>query len=485
MSRRHFLSVALASPLIIRDSGRALPRIEFGKDHTPIEKDIVLIGTGLSAATIAYRLLEKEITNFCVLEARNRLGGRVHDKILSNGHALELGGTWITPGQRYILRLAHELEISTFKSNQKGRRVFRHKRQVMSEALMPEDFRHPPGLPQLIKKINNLSSRILVKEPWKSQQSKKMDQYSFGSWLSHQSESSHARTHLREKIILHMGVNPDNISLLYFLYLVRSSGGLDNVFVLNEGRRFVGGPQRFCEVLLSGAQKKVTLSTPVSKIRNLSEHEILVESERMNVRAREVVLAMNPADLHRIEFEPGLPDARQQLITGWKGGSWHKMNIIYENPFWRKRGFSGESYSDEGPIIATFDNSPPGGIPGILLAYMRVGFVSGILGGTADEDIKRFIKRLFGKNVPEPIAFIDENWTKDPWSTSCRPALPEGVLSQYGDVLREPLGGLHFAGSETSAFWPGTMEGAVRSGERTAHTLIKRIAPEKIQDDED
>lgn len=480
ISRRDFLSVALATPLVIRENSRPFPRIEFGKNNALQKRRIIIVGAGLAGATIAYRLLSHGITDFQVLDARERIGGRVLDSPLSNGHVAELGGSWVDNSQRYIIRLAHELDISTFKTVRKGRRLFRIRRQVISEPLLPEELRNPPGLNDVLNKLDKLSARIMVKEPWNTKQSKQLDSHTVGTWLSHEVEFPVTADYIANQIRLFVGAKPSELSLLYFLYLIRASGGISNLFKMEEKVRFVEGPQRLCELMLDKGKRQLALKSPVRRIVHRAESDLIVECADRNFSAPHVVVTMSPGDLQRIKFEPGLPEAKVKLMEGWKSGAWHKMNIVYETPFWREQGLSGEAYSDDGPVAATFDNSPPGGMPGVLLALVRTGFVKGFL-GTGEEEIKRFVKKIFGKETPEPVTFIDENWSKDSWSSGCKPVLPVGLLSEYGHAIREPVGGLHFAGSETSTFWPGHMEGAVRSGERTLHELLQLIAPEKLK----
>jgi monoamine oxidase len=77
--------------------------------------------------------------------------------------------------------------------------------------------------------------------------------------------------------------------------------------------------------------------------------------------------------------------------------------------------------------------------------------------------------QMFGDQAQHPIEYTEHDWTLEPWTTGSPIALPEpGIISSRGHVIREPFGRVHWAGTETSTYWSGFMDGAVRAGERAA-----------------
>ncbi len=95
------------------------------------------------------------------------------------------------------------------------------------------------------------------------------------------------------------------------------------------------------------------------------------------------------------------------------------------------------------------------------------------------------LRRAFGPfvggedKVPEPIETIEQEWWKDQWSQGCPcPAMPPGLMTEVGSVLREMHGSVHFVGTETAFEWKGYMEGAVRSGERGAQEVVQALREE-------
>jgi monoamine oxidase len=187
-------------------------------------------------------------------------------------------------------------------------------------------------------------------------------------------------------------------------------------------------------------------------------------------------VAAPPAVTAFIDWTPLLPARRAQLLQRVPQGSLVKAEAIYTSPFWRKAGLSGQAVADAGLARSTFDNSPPSGAPGVLF-----GFVGGAearrwndSAPTARRDaVLRDFTRLFGEQAGKPVDYVEKNWSDEEWTRGCPVGfLPPGVLLDYGTALRDPVGRVHWAGTETSTYWCGYMDGAVRSGERASAEVI-------------
>ena len=153
-------------------------------------------------------------------------------------------------------------------------------------------------------------------------------------------------------------------------------------------------------------------------------------------------------------------------------GSVIKCLATYPEPFWRAEGLSGQALSDRGPVKFVFDNSPPDGSPGVLL-----GFVAGAPArrfGQLPESQRRAaaldcFQRWFGPRASNPVDYLEKCWADDEWTRGCYAGyMPPMVWTTVGPALREPVGVLHWAGSETAATCMGAMDGAVSAGERVA-----------------
>jgi monoamine oxidase len=80
---------------------------------------------------------------------------------------------------------------------------------------------------------------------------------------------------------------------------------------------------------------------------------------------------------------------------------------------------------------------------------------------------------LFGGAARNPTGYYESRWTNERYTRGCPVAIAgPGTLLAYGAALRPPSGRIHWAGTETSTYWNGYMDGAVRSGERAAAEVI-------------
>jgi monoamine oxidase len=152
---------------------------------------------------------------------------------------------------------------------------------------------------------------------------------------------------------------------------------------------------------------------------------------------------------------------------------------VYEKSFWRDAGLSGNATSDTGPCKLTYDNSPPDGSPGVLLGFIE-GQEARDYAGTSKEERKAAVldsfARYFGDEARNPVRYIDKSWAADRWARGCYVGFtPPGVLVGYRQAIREPVGPIHWAGTETASEWAGYMDGAIDSGIRAAGEVLAAL----------
>jgi monoamine oxidase len=240
----------------------------------------------------------------------------------------------------------------------------------------------------------------------------------------------------------------------------------------------VGGSQRIAQLLARRLGERVVLRSPVRSIQQ-GRGRVIVTSDRVIVEADQVVVALPPALARRIEFTPALPRAKRRVLESLVPGRLIKWQAVYDEPFWRAQGLSGQGVSDAGPANTTFDNTPPSGSPGILF-----GFVGGAqarrfakLSRTARREavLGNFVE-LFGPAAADPRASFDLNWAGEEWTRGCPVGHQgRGALSRYGPALRKRTGRIHWAGAETAEYWNGYMDGAVRSGRRVTEQALAAL----------
>jgi monoamine oxidase len=152
--------------------------------------------------------------------------------------------------------------------------------------------------------------------------------------------------------------------------------------------------------------------------------------------------------------------------------------IVYDEPFWRAGGFSGQTAGANTASEVTLDATPNAGRPGVIASFTFGAVADRFDSMDADVRRKAVLDELtarFGPQAATPIEYVETQWWTEEWTRGCTMAhYAPGVLTKYGRLLREPLGPIHFAGTETAMGSHGAMEGAAESGERAAAEILSR-----------
>jgi monoamine oxidase len=206
---------------------------------------------------------------------------------------------------------------------------------------------------------------------------------------------------------------------------------------------------------------------------------VTVYSDRRRFHAPQVIVAVPPTLAGRIRYDPPLPPLRDQLVQHMPQGSLMKFEAIYATPFWRARGLSGQVVSESGPIKVTFDTSPADGSAGIMMGFIG-GHEARVWENRSDQERQaaalQNLATYFGNEALSPSEIVEFNWSAEPWNRGCPVAvLGPGTLLDFGTALRTPVERIHWAGTETSTYWNGYMDGAVRSGKRAAQEVLAAL----------
>ena len=233
-----------------------------------------------------------------------------------------------------------------------------------------------------------------------------------------------------------------------------------------------GGAGALAAHLAAALAGCIELEAPVERIAwDDGGVTVAVRGREEPVRARRAVLALSPILAERITFDPDVPD-RHVLARGMAMGRVRKVHARYTRPFWRERGLSGQLVSTGGSISSTFDNSPADGSAGALVGFIAGRDYDAAAGLEAEARRTRVLDELaaaFGAEALEPTEYHEVDWPGQEWTGGGPVAVvTPGVLTRVGRALREPIGPIHLAGTETALAWSGYLEGALASGERAA-----------------
>jgi monoamine oxidase len=453
-----------------------------------MDADCIVIGGGFAGLAAADHLCRRG-KRAIVLEARDRVGGRTATIALADGTAVDVGGQWLGPTQDRMYALCRRFGRDVYPMHVAGDNLLRLRGSNRRyRGHIP--FRTPPwtlaNLGWVLARLELMARRIPLEAPWQAPDAAALDQVTLGDWVRHNVVDPHARAIVDVGIEAVFAAEADELSLLHALFYMRSGGSFD-LLTRSEGGaqqdRITGGVQPLAEDLAEAIRQQggtVTLESPVTSIAQ-SDDGVTVESATGTLTAPATIVALPPPLAAAIDYRPRLSFERRELLTKTPMGSVIKCIAAYDRPFWRDQGFSGQAIADEGPMKAVFDASPKDARPALLMGFFEGAEARRFAEAPPEERqgvaLDTFA-RFFGDAARSPIDYVDRAWTKEPFSRGCYAALfPPGIWTQFGRVIREPEGRIHWAGTETAIRWNGYIEGAVRSGERAATEILAREEP--------
>jgi monoamine oxidase len=441
-------------------------------NRTERRVDVVVIGAGLSGL-VAARAIRAAGLDVCVLEARDRAGGRLEPVAGPGGVAYDAGGQFLGATQTRVVELVDELGLRHSPLSRSGRFVrVRAGRRAASNGGAFDDDAASEQYDAALQRIVDMAGELDLEAPWTHPRAAEWDAETFRTWTVSQIASAGARRAV-EGDLMPTGP-PTDVSLFRVLAFVRAVGDRDDLLSTEHGLVH-GGSFQIAERVAAPLADAIVLESPVRKIAQ-DATGVRVTSDRAEVDAGAAIVALAPPLVERIELSPDLPARRRLLQQRWAQMPSIKSIAVYETPWWRERGFSGHAATDLPVAPYINDASPPDDGRGVLVSFTNLSLrPPAWVIDDADRRRAAFLATVdaaFGPDAPAPLAYLEGNWFGRRWACGCGNLLGPGVLSQLGDTLRAPAGRVLWAGTETAVRWPGFMEGAIRTGEHAAEQAL-------------
>ncbi len=447
--------------------------------------EVIVVGAGVAGLITADRLRAGG-HHVLVLEARDRVGGRTLTESVPGieGLRVDTGGQWVGPDQRALAAELDRFGLRTIEQFGHGQTQvsLRGKRGRYSGSTPKLGPVAIADVGQALLRFERLAKTVDLESPWTTKNADRLDSQTFETWIRRACRTPKGRDFFRIACEAVFATTAANLSLLHALFYCKSGTGFEHLISTEGGAqhaRVDGGMQQLSLRLAEELGDALRLSEPVTEI----EHEsgrVRVTTTHGVYAARRVVVAVPPTLAGRISYTPALPAVRDSLTQRTPHGAVIKCHAVYDRPFWRDDGLSGEAAGDTTPVKVIFDATPPGADqPGVLLAFIEGADGLALSAATPTERraaVTEVLAHYFGEQARSPIAFHERDWVAEEWTRGCYGAhLPPGAWTQVGRALREPIGPIHWAGTETAVRWCGYVDGAISSGERAAAAVAAQL----------
>ncbi|ESX00315.1 monoamine oxidase [Mesorhizobium sp. LSJC268A00] len=423
---------------------------------TALERtDVVIVGagfTGLSAALV----LKRAGIDFVLLEARDRVGGRVEAVRNGLGERIDSGGQFFCEDMPEVTALAAA------------------RGKAFVETYVDGDFITHPSL-SVEQAERTYYGAMAIRERMNAIEpdDPSIAGMSVAAWLEHQSDPTDAKTAFRSMIEGLWCLAMDKVPLWH---LIDNDRRITNE-VPELQYSLLETMQSLAEDLAGDLGDRVLLSEPVTRIEH-GPHGVRVVSTSSTIEARKVLVALPPAMAARLDFAPALPPALGKALGVWESGAVIKILVRYPRPFWRERDLCGMVMWLDLPGLFACDASKD------INHAALVVFVGGplalrwhALGDSAlrAEVTGRLVSAL-GPDAADIVDFSQRDWIHDRWSGGAYSDLIVDVTARDAErTIRDGATPVHFASSELSPSFPGYIEGAIVMGRIAAKEIVAAL----------
>lgn len=458
MNRKKFLELLALSyggiflaPSLYSCSGKDEEEINV-KPGTKTEK-VVIIGAGLSGLSAAVRLRDAGFTDVTILEARDRVGGRIWtDRSL--GVPVDMGASWIhgPDGGNPLTPLAQKAGARTFMTDDESVRVYDAGGNPFSDGTIDTYYKRYNNL---LKKIDresspNRSFRDVVASEDPSALTDKLMNYQFAAYAEFDS-----------------GGPIEELSSAFWEADEKFPG---------KDVLFPNGYDAIPNLLAQGLNIK--LKHVVSKIEYGATSSI-VKTDKGDFPAKFVIVTLPLGVLKRnkIEFSPALPSVKRDAISRLGMGYINKVALLFDRAFWDRNlqyvGYAGEVKGQYSYFLNVAKFAP-------VNMLMTFGFgnygkvIENQNNAQVQADVMSVLRKIYGNSIPEPQNILVSRWSSDPYAHGAYSFSAVNSFQEDYDRIAETVENkLFFAGEHTISKYRSTAHGAILSGIREAEKIMR------------
>jgi monoamine oxidase len=437
--------------------------------------DVVVVGAGLAGLSCARDLAAAGV-DVVLVEARGRAGGRVEQQRLADGRLVQLGGEVVGPAHTSYLSLVAELGLTTEPAfpSYVGDDTW-----VLADRVLVGD--HPwftdedrLSYATVERAFAALAATVDPDDPWRHPDARRLDLASVGDFLREHGATP-AVLRARELAMLALGAQSvERTSLLSDLRKEAAvgAGGFYSYDVW-ECLRVAEGSATVATAMAAALGPRLRLGAPVRRIAveggagRSRASVVLATGETLTADA--VVSALPVGPLRDVQID-GVDPARLESLRRQRHALAAKAVLAYPEPFWHTAGQNGAAYFEREVWGGTWAQQP--GVLSALVPPERLAAFDARAPELTEPDLLREMTRAFGPAAADPVALLLRRWHTDRWT--------QGYITAWhpGDVLAVgPLHGTHappFYVCGSDQWVCGYMEGAVRTGRRTAAAVLGR-----------
>ncbi|KAF2076796.1 hypothetical protein CYY_001922 [Polysphondylium violaceum] len=456
--------------------------------------DIIILGGGLSGLRACDLLLKKKKDlKILILEANNKIGGRVSSKEYEEKN-WDLSGAWCAPSadQKYVGELIDEIGLKRHTYHAKGKKVM----EFSSDLRKTYSILIPPiGILQAIEvqlsvwKLERVISSISDIETSNIPKAKEWDGMSAEDWINQNVRSENAKILLRVALLSTFFEEAKNLSLLYVLLYFRTCEGIMKAIEDKGGAQqdlIVGGTMQLVEYLYNtiGGAEKVKLDHVVESITNYDSFPVKITcANGASFLCKNVLCSIPPPLCKDIVHQPPLPSARQQLVNTMKMDKVIKFFVYYEKCFWKESGYCGEAVSFRDSVQMCYDATLQDGTQPCIVGIFAGNSAELWSKKTKQErkdEVLDFIHKNLGQENDQrylsPVRYLEINFMEERFTPGrCSNIAPKTNFMDFKNSIRDPIKNLFFCGTDTATKWIGFLDGALESAERAAIELLCKI----------